>query len=299
MKVPIYRVRCCGCGAVFTVLPSYILRYRRQDSDCLSKLLTLSLSMGLSQRHTALVYTWSGSKRSWTPGWVWALLQWLGNLLPVVWLLLRLGLTPPEHVLSDEKFATLEGKPTYLFLVSQRELIWHAQWLQQANEEAFEPAITNFLTRIHQEPQRQKQLPPAPYYEPQTATTDGWKAVQNAWKSVVPQINLLECRWHGSKRISATLKDYAQQHPDLTQKQLQTLKQQEGHLFAAPSLATYSRRLRRLSETYANEPILSKRLNILEDKQLLFTAYLDFPQASPFLAPLDRSIRFLDEKLQT
>lgn len=248
--------------------------------------------MGLSQRHTALVYTWSGSKRSWTPGWVWSLLQWLGNLLPVVWLLLRLGLTPPEHVLSDEKFATLEGDPIYLFLVSQGELIWHAQWLQQANEEAFEPAITNFLTRIHQEPQRQKQLPPAPHYEPQTATTDGWKAVQNAWKSVVPQINLLECRWHGSKRISATLKDYAQQHPELTQKQLQTLKQQFGHLFAAPSLAAYSQRLRRLSETYANDPILSKRLNILEDKQLLFTAYLDFPQASPFLAPLDRSMRF-------
>lgn len=27
--MPIYRVRCCGCGVVFTVLPSFILRYRR------------------------------------------------------------------------------------------------------------------------------------------------------------------------------------------------------------------------------------------------------------------------------
>lgn len=121
----------------------------------------------------------------------------------------------------------------------------------------------------------------------------------NAWKSQVPQINLLECRWHGRKRINATLKEYAQQHPELTAQELQTLKQQFGHLFAAPSLAAYSQRLRRLSEAHADDPILSKRLAILKDKQFLFTDYLNFPSASPFLAPLDRSMRFLDEKLQT
>jgi len=37
-----------------------------QDSDCLTKLLTLSLSMGLSQRHERTIYTWSGMERSWT-----------------------------------------------------------------------------------------------------------------------------------------------------------------------------------------------------------------------------------------
>ena len=284
---------------MFTVLPSFILRYRRQDSDCLSKLLTLSLSMGLSQRHTATIYTWSGLERKWTPGWVWSLLQWLGNLLPVTWLLLRLGLTPPAHVLSDEKFAALESEPIYLFLVSQGELLWYVEWLNQANEAAFEPAISNFLSAVNDEPQRHKQLPPTLPYTPQTATTDGWKPVQNAWKSLVPQINLLECRWHGRKRINVTLKDYAQHHPDLTPEELQTLKQQFGHLFAAPSLTAYSQRLRRLSETYGDDPILSKRLAILKDKQFLFTDYLNFPQASPFLAPLDRSMRFLDEKLQT
>lgn len=295
----ICRVRCCGCGAVFTVLPSFILRYRRQDSDCLSKLLTLSLSMGLSQRHTATIYTWSGIERSWTPGSVWSLLQWLGNLLPVTWLLLRLGLMPPVHVLNDEKFAGLEGESIYLFLVSQGELVWYVEWLKQANEESFEPAIAKLLDGINTEPYWHKQLPPAPVYTPETATTDGWKPVQNAWKNRVPLIKLLECRWHGRKCINGTLKEYAQQHPELTPEDLQTLKQQFGHLFAAPSLAAYSQRLRRLEETYKHDPILSKRLSILNDKQFLFTDYLNFPNASAFLAPLDRSMRFLDEKLQT
>ena len=49
-------------------------------------------------------------------------------------LLLRLGLTPPTHVLSDEKFASLDNEQIYLFLVSQGELIWYTEWLQQANE---------------------------------------------------------------------------------------------------------------------------------------------------------------------
>jgi len=40
-------------------------------------------------------------------------------------------------------------------------------------------------------------------------------------------------------------------------------------------------------------------LTILKDKQFLFTDYLNFCNASPNLAPLDRSMRFLDEKLQT
>lgn len=70
--------------------------------------------------------------------------EWLGNLLPVAWLLLRLGLTAPQHILSDEKFASLDNEQIYLFLVSQGELIWYTEWLQQANEAAFEPGSATF-----------------------------------------------------------------------------------------------------------------------------------------------------------
>lgn len=94
--IPICRARCQSCRAVFTVLPSFILRYRRQDADCLGKLLELSLGMGLSNRETATIYSWLGMERGWQPGWVWSLVQWLGNLMPVCLLLLRLGLTPPS-----------------------------------------------------------------------------------------------------------------------------------------------------------------------------------------------------------
>ena len=96
--IAICRVRCQTCGAVFTVLPSFILRYRRQDADCVGKLLEMNLGMGLTLRETASIYSWMGKGRSWQPSWVWSLVQWLGNLLPVY--LLRMGLTPQRKAVS-------------------------------------------------------------------------------------------------------------------------------------------------------------------------------------------------------
>jgi Domain of unknown function (DUF6431) len=93
--LPICRAKCRSCQAVFTVLPSFIARYRRQDTDCLGKLLEMRLGMGLSQRETATIYEWSHPDEGWHPGGVWQLVQWLGNLMPVSLLLMRLGLTPP------------------------------------------------------------------------------------------------------------------------------------------------------------------------------------------------------------
>ena len=94
-ELPICRAKCCSCKAVFTVLPSFIPRYRRQDADCLGKLLEMSLGMGLTQRETATIYEWVNPEEGWHPGWVWQLIQWVGNLIPVSLLLMRLGLTPP------------------------------------------------------------------------------------------------------------------------------------------------------------------------------------------------------------
>ena len=39
--VVIHRVRCLECGAVFSVQPSFIIRYKRYDTDATEKLMTL------------------------------------------------------------------------------------------------------------------------------------------------------------------------------------------------------------------------------------------------------------------
>lgn len=128
--IPICRVRCQGCQAVFTVLPSFLMRYRRQDTDYLGKLLAMNLGMGMSLRETGTIYTWNQTSKPWRPGWIWLLVRWLGCLMPVSLLLMRLGLFPPVPLLSDEKFASLAGEEIYLFLIAQGELIWYGEWLE-------------------------------------------------------------------------------------------------------------------------------------------------------------------------
>lgn len=297
--IPIFRTRCCCCRAVFTVLPSFIMRYRRQDVDCLGKLLEMNLGMGLSQRETATIYSWLGIERGWHPGWVWSLVQWLGHLLPVSLALLRLGLTPPPHLLSDEKFARLNGERIYLFLASEGELIWYGESMSNTDESAFTQVIGSFLSTMNNAAQTIDSLAIDDKYAPESVTTDGWQASQNGWKATVPDIDLIECNFHGRKRVSVTLDDYAKDHPELSRKELKDVQDDIGAIFAAPSLAAFSQRIRRNLERYRDEPILVKRLDILKHKRFMFTNHLKFEQAPPYSAPLDRSMRFLDEKLQS
>lgn len=295
--IPVCRVRCQSCRAVFTVLPSFILRYRRQDADCLGKLLEMNLGMGLSLRETASIYRWMDSTHRWQPSWIWTLVQWLGTLLPVYLLLMRMGLTPPEHILSDEKFAVLNGAKVYLFLVSEQELIWHGKWMPNSDEECFTQTIEAFCVGMDGAARSSGHLAAADEYVPTSVTTDGWVASQNAWEAVVPKISLIECKLHGQKRVSLSLEEYFKAHPELSSKQLQQVKDHLNSVLSAPSLAAFSQRIRRNLIRYRDEPILLKRLNILKDKRFRFTNALKFDDAPAYSAPLDRSMRFLDEKL--
>lgn len=209
------------------------------------------------------------------------------------------GSYPPEHVLSDEKFATLNGEQIYLFLLSQDELIWYSEWMERTDEEAFNEVIVNGLGTIEESARTETLLPPEEPYTPLSATTDGWQPVQTAWQTLVPGINLIECNLHGRKRIDVTLDAYAQAHPNLSTEDRQHLKDGLDNIFAAPSLSAFSQRIRRQMEQHPDEPILLKRLQILKDKRFLFTNHLKFESAPAFSSALDRSMRFLDEKLQT
>lgn len=207
------------------------------------------------------------------------------------------GAYPPAHILTDEKFATLNGEQIYLFLLSQEELIWYAEWMAHTDEAAFNAVIVNALGTIEAAAQNEVLWAPDVFYTPESVTTDGWRPVQNAWETLVPGIDLIECNLHGRKRVTATLKDFAQAHPETSYQDRQQLKNDFDQVFAAPSLAAFSQRIRRLEEQYTDEPILLKRLNILKQKRVMFTNHLKFDTAPAFSSALDRSMRFLDEKL--
>ena len=206
---------------------------------------------------------------------------------------------PPDHLLSDEKFAVLERERIYLFLVSQAELVWYGEWMAHTDEVAFTEVIGNFLAVMDDAARVCQHLDPEEDYVPICVTTDGWQPAQTGWEVEVHGIDLIECHLHGRKRVTLTLDDYAKAHYDLSSDHLQQVKDDLNGIFSASSLASFSQRIRRNIERYRDDPILLKRLNILKQKRFLFTNYLKFEDASACSTPLDRSMRFLDEKLQT
>jgi len=169
--------------------------------------------------------------------------------------------------------------------------------MERTDEASFNAVIVNALGGIEASGQSEHLWAPDIFYTPTSVTTDGWKPVQNAWQTLVPGIDLIECNLHGRKRVSTSLKDHAKANPDLSGQERQQLKDDFDHIFAAPSVAAFSQRVRRQREQHLDEPILLKRLEILKDKRILFTNHLKFESAPAFSAALDRSMRFLDEKL--
>jgi hypothetical protein len=214
-----------------------------------------------------------------------------------VFTVITAGTYPPVHLLSDEKFACLDGEQIYLFLVAQAELIWYGEWMESTDEETCQATINRFLTGMDAAGRVSGHLESEELYAPASVTTDGWIAAQNAWKTEVSGIDLMECKLHGQKRVSATLDEFAKTHPDWSPSQLQQLKDNLNSVLNAPSLAAYAQRVRRNRERYKDEPMLLKRLDILKDKRFLFTNHLKHEDSPAYSAPLDRSMRFLDEKL--
>lgn len=184
-----------------------------------------------------------------------------------------------------------------MFLVAQAELIWYTESMESTDEPAFQATIHRFLTGMDAAGQTTGHLQPAQLYVPESVTTDGWLAAQKAWMSEVLDIDLIECKLHGHKRVSATFEEFSADHPDWEAEQLQHLKDDFNSILNAPSLAAYSQRVRRNRERYGHEPTLLKRLDILQHKRFLFTNHLKHKEASAYSAPLDRSMRFLDKKL--
>lgn len=89
-----------------------------------------------------------------------------------------IGAYPPAHIFTDEKFSSLNGAQIYLFLLSQEELIWYAEWMEHTDEAAFSEVIVKALGTLEAAGQSEVLWAPEVFYIPLWVTTDGWRAVQ-------------------------------------------------------------------------------------------------------------------------
>ena len=302
--VTILRVRCLDCAAVFTVQPSFIIRYKRYETDATEKLMVFlfitedSYRMaGVSQAlgmDTQQAGTWSAlakeQERAIQPRALWGLVQWCGQLSPVQ-LNLALGVEPPEYILEDEKHVKENGHRAYVPMIyaPKEALIWWVDYLHSASEKALRDSLERFKTIS-------KRLGHI-----LGATVDGWEGAQNALRAAFPGIVLEECHFHALLKLGKHLATYKRQreradHP-VSDAEEAEIRAAFMKVLQAPTPQAYEQAPDELPDAFQH-PTLASRKQSLTEKQVLFQAWITDAKLAVVSTALDQCMKFLKRKFQ-
>jgi len=301
--VVIHRVRCLECRAVFSVQPSFIIRYKRYDTDAVEKLMTLlfitedsyrmagvSQSLACDEQQAG---TWAAlaahQDQAIQPLALWRLVQWLGQLSPAQ-LNLALGVEPPQIIIEDEKHATECGQKSYIPLVyaPKEALIWWVDYLHSVSEAELSASLERFkaisdrLAGIT------------------GATVDGWEAAQNALQTAFEDITLVECHFHALLKLGQHLATYKRQCKQagqpLAEAEEMAIRAAFWRVLKATTPEQYQQALDQLPQAFDQAPLASRKQS-LSDKQTLFLAWTTDQRLAVVTTALDQCMKFLDRKL--
>lgn len=300
--VTIMRVRCLDCRAVFTILPSFIVRYKRWYTDAIEKFMVLlfitensyrmagvSQSFGIDSEQ---VGSWAALERAGgeaiSPIALWRLVQWFGQLSPAQ-LNLALGVEPPSHVIEDEKHLRQSGDKAYVPMIyaPKEALIWWVDYIESVSEEA----LTASLERFKAISDRLGQI--------SGATVDGWDPAQNALRKAFPGITLAECHLHAMLKLGEHLATYKR----LRKKAGQPVSEAEEteirdafmHVLQASTAQEYQKALNELPQAFDSDPLAARKQSLIA-KQSLFQAWTTDGNLALMSTALDQCMKFLNRK---
>jgi hypothetical protein len=302
--VTIHRVRCLECGAVFSVQPSFIIRYKRYDTDAVEKLMTLlfitedsyrmagvSQALAVDQQQAG---TWAAleahQEQAIQPMALWRLVQWLGQLSPAQ-LNLALGVEPPQIIIEDEKHASQAGQKSYIPVVyaPKEALIWWVDYLHSVSE----VELTASLERFKAISDRLVNIV--------GATVDGWEPAQNALAASFSGITLVECHFHAMLKLGQYLATYKRQRKRSGQPLSETeeinIRTAFWRVLQASTPDQYQQALDQLPEVFDQDPLASRKQSLI-DKQALFLAWTTDQRLAVVTTALDQCLKFLNRKLE-
>ncbi len=187
-NIVIWRIQCCCCKAVFTVLPHFLIRYSRLQIETAKSALYLThygSSLEVCANHLNI------SAMS-----IYRLVCQFGKAdLVRINTLCKLAL--PEYLLADEKHSNCLKEKVYLPTIESNRVIWHLGYTESKSEEAFYDSYNNY---------RKSALNISPSYSPKGFLTDGFKSTINSIKKSFPKTKIGNCLLHAVKRIPGKLK---------------------------------------------------------------------------------------------
>ncbi len=185
--ITIWRIQCTTCKAVFTVLPHFVLRYRRMRPEVARDAL-LATHGGLSLELCAVLYHIS-------PIALYRLICAVGHqsLVPV---LTRCGLPLPVYFLADEKHSRCLTAKVYLPTMVCGRVLWHLGDTEAASTAAFTQSYRAF---------QQAALQQQPSYRVRGILTDGCDSTTSSMRTLFPGARLGTCLRHAINKLPAKL----------------------------------------------------------------------------------------------
>ena len=183
----IWRIQCTSCDAVFTVLPHFVLRYRRMSPDVARQAL-IATHGGLSLEWCAVIFNIS-------PMALYRLVCALGQHGLII-VLVKCRLPLPAYILADEKHSRCLADKVYLPTIVSGRLIWHLGYSASKSAAAFTASYGQF---------QQAALERNPSYQVRGALTDGFDSTVSSMRTLFPGARLGFCLRHALNKLPSKL----------------------------------------------------------------------------------------------
>src|SRR5688572_26122608 len=179
----IWRLQCTRCKAVFTVLPQFVLRYRKMRPDVARDALWATHG-GLSLELCATICHISAM----------ALYRLICALGPyrLVSVLLKCHLSLPAYLLVDEKHSKCLTERVYLPTIVSGRVIWHLGYSESKSAVAFTESYGQF---------QRAALDHEPSYQVQGVLIDGFDSTAKSMRTLFPEARLGYCLRHALNKL--------------------------------------------------------------------------------------------------
>ena len=189
----------------------------------------------------------------------------------------------PEDLLADEKHSRLNGQKCYIATTVGQECVLGASVTMNATEKALTEGYGTLKAELEWF---------APRYQPKTVNTDGWSATQNAWHSLFPKTEVVECLLHAFISIrSRCKKKFKHLWPEIQDK--------FWDIYEAPTAKLFRKRLKAFQK-WATQMLSGTALdaiNKLANKVDIFAHWYDHPTARRTSNMIDRHMMPMDRHL--
>jgi len=181
--ITIWRIQCTTCKAVFTVLPHFVLRYRRMRPEVARDALLAT--------HGGLSLEWCATICHISPMALYRVICAFGQH-SLVSVLTRCGLRLPAYILADEKHSRCLTDKVYLPTIVSGRVLWHLGYSDSKSAAAFTQSYGVF---------QQAALEQEPSYRVKGALTDGFDSTVSSMRTLFPGARLGFCLRHALNKL--------------------------------------------------------------------------------------------------